>query len=93
MSATSSGYQFNNLVVHGKTVLRSGEHGGFQAPSPRVSFFERRPALKRYILKRLVISLITIWLIATYSFFLLHALPGTPFGTTQLMSQERCGTI
>ena len=36
------------------------------------------PALKRYILKRLVISLITIWLIATYSFFLLHALPGTP---------------
>ena len=44
--------------------------------------------MKRYILKRLVISLITIWLIATYSFFLLHALPGTPFGTTQLMSQE-----
>ena len=44
--------------------------------------------MKRYILKRLVISLVTIWLIATCSFFLLHALPGTPFGTTQLMSQE-----
>ena len=44
--------------------------------------------MKRYILKRLVISIITIWLIATCSFFLLHALPGTPFGTTQLMSQE-----
>lgn len=40
--------------------------------------------MKRYILKRLVISIITIWLIATCSFFLLHAL----FGTTQLMSQE-----
>lgn len=44
--------------------------------------------MKRYILKRLVISIITIWLIATCSFFLLQPWPGTPFGTTQLMSQE-----
>ena len=66
--------------------MRSGERGGFSGPvSPRIVL---RKALKRYILKRLVISIITIWLIATCSFFLLHALPGTPFGTTQLMSQE-----
>ncbi len=44
--------------------------------------------MKKYILKRLVISVITIWLIATCSFFLLHALPGNPFATQKLMSQE-----
>ena len=36
--------------------------------------------MKKYILKRLIISVITI--------FLLHALPGNPFATQQLMSQE-----
>jgi oligopeptide transport system permease protein len=44
--------------------------------------------LKQYIFKRLVISVITIWLIATCSFFLLHALPGNPFATEKLMSQD-----
>ena len=29
----------------------------------------------KYILRRLVISIVTIWLIATASFFLLHLLP------------------
>lgn len=44
--------------------------------------------MKKYVLKRLAISLITIWLIATSSFFLLRTLPGNPFGTTQLLSME-----
>lgn len=44
--------------------------------------------MKKYILKRLVISVITIWLIATCSFFLLRTLPGNPFGTTQMLSLE-----
>lgn len=44
--------------------------------------------MKKYILKRLVISIITIWLIATCSFFLLRTLPGNPFTTTQLLSVE-----
>ena len=44
--------------------------------------------MKKYILRRLVISIITIWLIATCSFFLLRTLPGNPFGTTQLLSIE-----
>lgn len=44
--------------------------------------------MKKYILKRLVVSLITIWLIATCSFFLLRTLPGNPFSTTQMLSVE-----
>ena len=44
--------------------------------------------MKKYILKRLVISIITIWLIATCSFFLLRTLPGNPFSTTQMLSVE-----
>ena len=44
--------------------------------------------MKKYILKRLVISIITIWLIATCSFVLLRTLPGNPFSTTQLLSVE-----
>ena len=44
--------------------------------------------MKKYMLRRLIISVITIWLIATSSFFLLRTLPGNPFGTTQLLSME-----
>ncbi len=32
-----------------------------------------------YILKRLVASIITLWVVATVTFFLIHALPGGPF--------------
>ncbi|WP_213513043.1 ABC transporter permease [Paenibacillus montaniterrae] len=42
----------------------------------------------KYILKRLIISLITIWLLATVSFFLLRSLPGNPFQTEVLLSAE-----
>ena len=35
--------------------------------------------MARYIAKRLVISLLTIWAIATISFFLMRLLPGNPF--------------
>ncbi len=44
--------------------------------------------MKKYTLRRIVISIITIWLIATCSFFLLRTLPGNPFGTTELLSME-----
>ena len=44
--------------------------------------------LKKYILKRLVISIITIWLIVTVCFFLLRLLPGNPFASTTLMTQD-----
>ena len=39
----------------------------------------------KYILRRLVISLLTIWVIATASFFLLRLLPGNPFTSTQVL--------
>lgn len=43
----------------------------------------------RYILRRLIISLITIWLLATASFFLLRTLPGNPFAISEkLLSAE-----
>lgn len=42
----------------------------------------------RYILKRLAISVVTVWLIATCSFFLLHALPGNPFASTQILPAD-----
>ena len=44
--------------------------------------------MKKYILQRVVISLVTVWLIATCSFFLIHALPGDPFSTERIMSVE-----
>lgn len=42
----------------------------------------------KYIFKRLIISIVTIWLLATVSFFLLRALPGNPFQTEKLMTVE-----
>lgn len=42
----------------------------------------------KYIIKRLFISIITIWLLATVSFFLLRTLPGNPFQTDQILSVE-----
>lgn len=46
--------------------------------------------MRSYILKRLLISVVTIWLIATVSFFLVHALPGNPIAVNsgELMSPE-----
>ena len=44
--------------------------------------------LGRYIAKRLVVSLVTIWVIATACFFLLRLLPGNPFATGAVMTQE-----
>ena len=44
--------------------------------------------MKKYIISRLAISLVTLWVIVTVSFFLIHALPGNPFAQTRLMSQE-----
>jgi oligopeptide transport system permease protein len=42
----------------------------------------------RYIVRRLVISILTMWVIATFSFFLLHMLPGNPFASTRILSME-----
>jgi len=44
--------------------------------------------VKNYIIKRLFISVVTVWLLATISFFLLRTLPGNPFQTEKLISAE-----
>ena len=44
--------------------------------------------LRKYILKRLLISVVTIWLIVTACFFLLRLLPGNPFASTTLMTKD-----
>ena len=46
--------------------------------------------MKKYILRRFLISIFTIWMIATASFFLVHMLPGNPVALNSqcLLSQE-----
>lgn len=44
--------------------------------------------LKKYILKRFIISIVTIWALVTVSFFLLRSLPGNPFATSNLLAPE-----
>lgn len=44
--------------------------------------------MARYVVNRLLVSLATLWLLATLSFVLLHALPGNPFQTEQLLTPE-----
>lgn len=42
----------------------------------------------RYIFKRLIISVITIWVLATVTFFLIRTLPGSPFQSEKVISVE-----
>ncbi len=37
--------------------------------------------MKKYILQRLGIAVITIFVVITVTFFLMHSIPGTPFTT------------
>lgn len=42
----------------------------------------------RYILRRFLISLLTLWLLAAITFFLLRLLPGNPFQSDQILTFE-----
>lgn len=42
----------------------------------------------RYLLRRLIISLLTMWLVVTFSFFLVHTMPGNPFATKELLGVD-----
>lgn len=44
--------------------------------------------VSRYIIKRMLISIITIWMLATVSFFLLRTLPGNPFQSEKILTKE-----
>lgn len=42
----------------------------------------------RYIVKRIVSMVITLWVITTITFFLMHAIPGDPFTDTKRIPEE-----
>lgn len=35
--------------------------------------------MKKYLLKRIIMSVITLWAIVTITFILMHSVPGNPF--------------
>ena len=41
-----------------------------------------------YILKRLLLALLTVWVVITITFFSMHAIPGGPFMSEKAVSQE-----
>ena len=44
--------------------------------------------MKKFVLKRLLISLATLWVIVTITFFMMHAVPGNPFAREGRMPQS-----
>ncbi|MBS4171856.1 oligopeptide ABC transporter permease [Bacillus sp. FJAT-49736] len=45
--------------------------------------------MKTYFLKRLVYMLVTLFIIVTFTFFLMHLLPGTPFNNPEKLSDKQ----
>ncbi|TCP29977.1 oligopeptide transport system permease protein [Scopulibacillus darangshiensis] len=45
--------------------------------------------MKRYILQRIGFMLLTLFLIATLTFFLMHFLPGTPFNNPEKLTEKQ----
>ena len=44
--------------------------------------------LAYYIIKRILLALLTIWVVITVTFFVMHAVPGGPFVSEKAISQE-----
>ena len=44
------------------------------------------PKTVKYILKRLVLAVFTIWVVITITFFVMHAIPGGPFLSEKAVS-------
>ncbi len=47
----------------------------------------------KYLLKRVFFMLITLWLIATITFFLMNFLPGTPYSNAEKLSPEQIALL
>lgn len=41
-----------------------------------------------YILKRILLALLTVWIVITITFFVMHAVPGGPFNSEKAVSEE-----
>ena len=44
--------------------------------------------MAKYIIKRVILAILTIWLVATLTFFLMHAVPGGPFVAEKSISPQ-----
>ena len=40
-----------------------------------------------YILKRILLAILTIWVVITVTFFVMHAVPGGPFNSEKAISE------
>ena len=50
--------------------------------------------MRRYIFKRVILAVVTIFVVMTVTFFLMHAIPGTPFsGGNDTMSEESLAVL
>lgn len=48
----------------------------------------------KYLLKRIVLAFVTVFVVMTLTFFLMHAIPGTPFtGNNDTMSEESMAVL
>ena len=42
-----------------------------------------------YILKRVLLALLTIWIVITVTFFVMHSIPGGPFASERQFPRKR----
>ena len=50
--------------------------------------------MRRYIIKRVILAIVTIFVVMTVTFFLMHAIPGSPFaGNNDTMSEESLAVL
>ena len=50
--------------------------------------------MRRYILKRVLLAVVTIYVVMTLTFFIMHAIPGTPFSTgNDTLSEESLAVL
>ncbi|MDU1982114.1 MAG: ABC transporter permease, partial [Enterococcus casseliflavus] len=47
----------------------------------------------KYLLKRVFYMVLTLWLIATITFFLMQFLPGTPYTNAEKLSPEQIALL
>ena len=46
-----------------------------------------------YILKRLVLALLTVWVVITVTFFVMRAVPGGPFASEKALSEAATAAL
>lgn len=51
------------------------------------------PKLTFYILKRILLAILTIWIVITITFFVMHAVPGGPFIGEKAISKEATAAL